>query len=594
MHRLWLAWLFSLVAAGGLAAAEAYTGWLKLSTPEFVVLTPLRKDEAVAWAAEFAQYVAALRNYFKAEDRKLPPLTFVVFAREVDFDGYRPVGPDGRTKQVGAFFVRHETWAVAGTGGTRLPVQMRRTIFHEGVHWFMSTADVPNPIWLEEGLAEVFSTFEINEGRAEWGQSIEDHVRLLRSQGLMPLERLLFTGREELFGTDLSHTGKVYAQSWAYAHYLVFGVHKIAPTAITDYGAFTQSGVGPAEAFRQAFGKPYREMDDELKRYIGSGNYYLNRMPLVAFSPPRIEDATRFEVQDGLARLALGARRAELAATHGRAAVTANPADPRGHEVLGLALKQLGDQPGALAEFALADERGTTDAQVHFDLAVAEQRNPAEPLRPSSARRVANRYIRAVTLFPRIRSAYQNLAGVVGLAEPVGPEDRRVLEAGKKMWPDDAQIEVGLAILTHRAGDPAAARAQLDRVLAGQAADAAPARAFARRLLDGWEQQEIVTEINRLASAQKLAEALAYADERLARGVSPANRPQLLTMKATLTEGLTAQKIDQALRGRRWAEARRLLTESLQGEGPAAMKAQARRTLDDLDRQGLGLEPAEK
>ena len=54
---------------------------------------------------------------------------------------------------------------------------MRRTIFHEGVHWFLSGTKTRNPVWLDEGLAEVFSTFRAEKDRAAWGQAIPEHFR---------------------------------------------------------------------------------------------------------------------------------------------------------------------------------------------------------------------------------------------------------------------------------------------------------------------------------------------------------------------------------------------------------------------------------
>ncbi|MCX6953978.1 MAG: hypothetical protein NTV51_17660 [Verrucomicrobia bacterium] len=596
-HRLWLAWLLSLVATSGLAAAEAATGWLKLTHPEFVVVTSLRQKEAVAWAGEFAQYVAALRSYFKAEDRRLAPLTLVVFARERDFKEYRPLRADGKTEEVAAFFLRHESWSVAGVGGTVLPVEMRHTIFHEGVHWFLSTAEVPNPVWHEEGLAEVFSSFEVAEGRAKWGKLHEPHVVLLRREGLMPLERLLRTGREELFGKDIGHTGKVYAQSWVFAHYLIFGVHQIPPTALADYATHTQGGLAPDEAFRRAFGKTYREMDEDLKRYIGGGGTYkLSQVPLAAYAPPRVEPASRLDVEDGLGRLALGARRWELAAGHARTAIAAGADDPRGHEVLALALKELGRGREALGAFARAEELGSRDAQVPFELALAEQNDGADAmganLSPGAAvvRRTADRYERAIAIHPRFLVAYQNLAGLMEVLEPVDPEDRRVLEAGKKMWPNDAAIEVGLALLTRRGGDRPAARVRLERVLASTSSDGATARAFARRVAEGWEHQEVFDEIERLHSGEKYSEALALVEQRLAAGVRSDIRVQLVAMQSSLRDAITGQKIDRALRAQQWVEARRLIVAVLAGDSSSGLKSQVGRILADLDRQSLGLE----
>jgi len=588
---------------GGVQSAVAASKderWLRVSTPEFVVVTSLREKEAVAWAGEFAQYIAALRGYFQSKDRWLAPLTVVVFARERDFERYRPLGADGRAQQVAGFFLRHDSWAVAGLAGATQAEETRHLIFHEGLHWFLSGAEAANPVWIEEGLAEVFATFGVVKGQAEWGRAMPEHVSLLRREGLLPLERLLFTGREELFGRDLSHTGLVYAQSWAFAHYLIFGKHEIPRGALVNYAELTLTAIGPDEAFRRAFGKTYKEMDKELERYLNGGSHYVSRRPLAEFTPPKVAVASRADTEDALARLALGGRRWALAETHARAAIIAAPDDPRGHEVLGFALKQNQDQMGALAAFARAVELGTKDALPFFELASAEHNEAAGgvgdaiALAPDAARRVANRYERAINLNPRFRLAYRNLAGVVGVAEPWSAEDRRFLEFGRKVWPDDAMIQVGLAILTRRAGESAAARTELDRVLATSSGEGADARAYARRLAEGWEQQDIIGELNRLIEAQQFAEAAAFIESNLERGVSSGLRAQLASMLRPIQVNILSKKIERALRDQQWAEARGLLGSLLESAAPVSMKTQARRSLAELDRLRLGLEAARK
>lgn len=564
------------------------------------MITPLREKEAAAWAGEFAQYVAALKRYFQIGDRRLPPLTFVVFEKANDFDRYRPLGADGKPQAVGAFFLRHGSWSIAGAGGSALPREMRRDIFHEAVHWFLGAAATPNPVWLEEGLAEVFSTFELVNGQAEWGKEIPSHAALLRAQGLMPMEKLLFTGREELFGRDLTHTGIVYAQSWAFAHYLIFGRHDIPPQALFVYAELSAKPIGPDEAFRQAFGKSYGAIGQELARYVAGGAYLVRRMPAADFEVPQMSAAKPIEVEDALARLAFSSRRLEQAETHARAAVVAAADDPRGHEILGLIAMRRNDIKPALQAFAQAAKFGSQDPQIYFEIALAEQNAAAgvgddEPsMSPESARRVADLYQKAISLHPGYKTAYQNLSGVIGLAEPWGAKDRELLESGSKRWPSDAMITVGLAVLSHRSGDLAAAKAQLDRALSSDSFGDSRARSFARRLAEDWEQQEVIDGMNALIADQKYAQALTLSETWLKRGVSVSLRTQLLGMQASLRETLAYGQIDEALRNKRWSEARRLITEMLAGDTSAVLKDEVRRALSDLDRQGLGLEAAQK
>lgn len=574
-------------------AASKSDSWQRLTTPEFTVITSLKEKEAAAWAAEFAQYVAALRIFFNVKEGRLSPLTVVLFARERDFEQYRPLGANGKPQAVAGFFLRHDSWAVAGLGGAQQDEEVRRTIFHEGVHWFLSGQERPNPVWLEEGLAEVFSTFDVAGNQAEWGRAIDNHVALLNHTEMLPLERLLYTAHGDLFGDDSMHTSIVYAESWAFVHYLIFGKHDIPRHAFADYAALAHSGISPDQAFVRAFGKTYKEMDRQLANYLGTGRYFMSHVPLVAAAAPQTAPATPLEVDDALGRLALAGRRWALAGTHARAAIAAAPDDPRGHEVLGFSLQGSGDAAGALAEFALATERGTRDFRPYFELASAAQTAGSVAigsltLSPAEARQVANRYEQAINLHAFFIPSYQNLAGVIPLVEPLTPEDRKFFEQGRRIYPGDSAIKLGLAIVTRREGDRAAARVLLDEVLAAETG-APGTRAYANRIDETWEQQDVMEELNRLVAARNFSGALALIDERLAHGVTAMMRTQLLIQRRQLQTAALSDQIQASLKEHRWADARRLLGEMIASDGSPPMKLQARRTLDDLDRRHLGL-----
>jgi tetratricopeptide (TPR) repeat protein len=587
--------LVLLFFLSGRAHAAKPETWLRASTAEVTVITPLSAKEAAAWAGEFAQYTAALRAFFGHTRVRLPPLTVVVFPRERDFERYYPLlGPGGKPQRVDGYFSRHESWAVAGlTAG--VSEETRRTIFHEGVHWFLSGTKERNPVWLEEGLAEVFSTFRADKAKAEWGRAIPEHVDVLRLTHMLPLEKLLFTAQSELFGKDEIHTGIVYAESWAFVHFLIFGKHEIPRKAIGDYSEALATGGHPDEAFRRIFGHTYAEMDRLLEKYVHGGSYFVASTSLAAVEPPTVEPATKVDVENALGRLAIAGDRYDQATTHGRAAIAAAETDPRGHELLGFALDASGSRDGALAEYAAAIDRGSKDFRPYFEAAVAAHNAAVAgdkgEFTPTEARAIANRYERAINFYPRFRTSYENLAGVVGLADPWGEEDRKFLELGLRLFPDSASIELGLAQLSHRAGDLKAARARLDKVLATRGNLALETAQYANRLDISWEQEEIGKRVDGLAKEQKFTEAMAYLDERLAQGVNPAVRPRLAAMRATLEQNRLQKEIKNALEERRWSDARRALEQLLATSAPPPTKAQARRTLADLDRQKLGVDP---
>src|SRR5688572_1818460 len=106
-----------LTLCSGVATAASEERWLKVAAPEFTVITPLREKEAVAWTAEFSQFVAALQSFINLNPKRLPRLTIVVLTRERDFARFQPRHEDGTPMEVAGFFSRRASWAVAGVVG---------------------------------------------------------------------------------------------------------------------------------------------------------------------------------------------------------------------------------------------------------------------------------------------------------------------------------------------------------------------------------------------------------------------------------------------------------------------------------------------
>ena len=581
------------------ASAAARNEWLRVTTPDFTIMTTLAEPEAAAWAGEFAQYVAALRTYFHRDALKLPPLTIVVFAQDREFALYRPLNADGEGEMVAGFFARHESWGVAGLAGTSAPDELRATIFHEGVHWFLSFDSQVYPVWLNEGLAEVFSTFRATDTQAEWGAAIESHVALLRQETAVSLEEVVSTAHDGVFGGDQLRTGIVYAKSWALAHFLIYGKHDIPRSALGDYARLLQTDGAPDEAFRRAFGCTYAEMDARLANYLRAGQYFVTRLPLTQIDAPQIEPATRFEVENALSRLALGGHRWKQAREHAEIAVNIDRADPRGHEALAFALQADRDAAGALAEFKLAKERGSKDFAPYFQTALAAQfagrtRLPS----PADARAMATDYEKALNLHPRYQPAYQNLANVLAYAEPTRPSDQEFLDQGQQLFPRDPFVRLGRVILLKRSGDTAQARTELDALLKAESDLPSNLVGIARQLDAGWEGINTGERIKQLGGEQKYAEAITLIDEQLdknERSLPAGLRSELFQMRDEFEAALFAQKLQEALAQENWSEARRIAKQIDASNAASDARAQARDVLNDLDRRGLGREkPADE
>ncbi len=567
--------------------ASAAPKWVKASTPELTILSASGEKLAVARAKEFLQYIATLRAFFGTGDVPLPPLTMVLFPSERDFSRYRPLGADGKPQPVGGYFGQYESWAVIGVP-SGYDDEVRRTLYHEGVHWYLAATARWLPAWLDEGTAEVLSTLEVTPDAARWGRELRPHVAYLGRHGFVPLRRLVMTGRDELFVGHGGATTQFYAQSWAFVHYLMFGDHSLPPTAIQDYAAAVKGGGDPDEAFRQAFGGTYEQLDQQLARYINGGKYFVRRRALAAVSAPKVTPATAQELDDALGRLALLAGRPTLAADHARAMIQRRADDARGHTLLGLAHKDAKDEDAARAEFELAVRYGAPDFHPYFELASMIQHDgtaAGATLGPAEARRAADLYIRALEKHPALEASYSNLAGVIGAAEPVVARDREALLQGAERFPNNLSVQLGLAQLERAAHERQAARERLDRVLARLPPGTGTVANFARKIDASWADEDFVERTNQLARQKNYVAALAAIDARL-QGEEGLLRGQLTALRKQLQVARWIQELNEALETQEWSEARSAIARLLAADAGPSVENEARRILAELDERG--------
>ena len=99
------------------------------------------------------------------------------------------------------------------------------------------------PVWLREGLAEVYATFQERDGgkSAVLGAPDPDHLRLLQNTSLIPLQDLIAVTQMSPIYNEGDRRGVLYAESWALVHYLMYGNKARAPQ-LTAFLAAVKSG----------------------------------------------------------------------------------------------------------------------------------------------------------------------------------------------------------------------------------------------------------------------------------------------------------------------------------------------------------------
>ncbi|HEY1109794.1 MAG TPA: DUF1570 domain-containing protein, partial [Opitutaceae bacterium] len=270
-----IAWL--LLALGVALRAEQAETWTKVTSPYFTILTPADEHTARAWAVELEEFRRGMQSFVPVPVEKLRPVTVVLFANEKAMEPYLPL-ENGHPARMGGYFARADeiNTIMLSLEGNR--EEVRHTIYHEAVHWYLSAFEGPMPLWLGEGLAELYATFELTGAKTYTvGNLIGSYVTLLRREPFMPLVRLFGTGRESLLYNEGTRASIFYAQSWALVHYLFYGESSPGRESILQYLHLLALNQSADEAFQQAFGATHGEIEKRLRTYIMRGSYRKHR-----------------------------------------------------------------------------------------------------------------------------------------------------------------------------------------------------------------------------------------------------------------------------------------------------------------------------
>ena len=404
-------------------ATPAERPWLKLQAPRFGVVSQLNESATRHWATEFDQFIDALNQLFSVNDVALPPLTIVIFSQVRDFQPYYPQMASGQAKVAG-FFGNAGSWSVIGLAQGGDSVATRRTIYHEAVHWFLSATASQAPTWFEEGIAEVFSTFEVKSGKARWGTLIPEHVSYLSAAGLQPLDEFMRLSQDEALQKD-----RYYPEAWLLVHYLMYGNGGTGRSQLQQFLRLRQE-TDLDTAFTQAFGTSYEEMTSALRAYLRKGRYFIGLVEAQDHSADlTTAPASAANVEFALARLATVGENYDLGRQHVERVLEMAPRAPQGYELRAMLDRHGGDSAAQMSDLDRAIELGSNDANTFSSKAflLIETNQPEgsgiDQLPHDVARTAADLFDRSIRLRPRFREAYRGLATALVNVDTVSEQD---------------------------------------------------------------------------------------------------------------------------------------------------------------------------
>ena len=280
-----------LAAAVCLPAATA-DPWLKITSANFELYTTAGERAGRDLIRHFEQ----VRGFFmQAFGSRLPgkrPARIVAFRNEKEFLPYRPSEAAAAFYQPGQL---HDFIVMRSASADHYPMAV-----HEYTHLLIHQTEMEIPLWLNEGLAELYSNLVPRGDKILVGQVIPGRLQILRTERWIPLPALLAANHDSPLYNEKTRAGMFYAETWALVHML-----NLDP----EYRPHLQElvtalkGSAPGEAFTKAYHKPLGEVEAALRTYFDGTTV---KAQLFNVQLPKALDAPAIEAGAGLAvRLAL-------------------------------------------------------------------------------------------------------------------------------------------------------------------------------------------------------------------------------------------------------------------------------------------------
>src|SRR3954467_912244 len=274
----------AVVAQSAEAPVRVSKDWKRLGTPDVNVVGNASEQElrtALKQIQDFRAGLVALFPGMKLSSRLAT--TMVVLKDFNTFRDFQPRDERGRRQEnVGGYFTTtpQANYMVLGAYGDRDATL--ETVFHEYTHFILRQNFKSLPTWVDEGVADFYSTFRSNykDGQCVVGIAPRERLTTIRARGVMPIERILTNDGTATLFRDPNTMLAFYAQSWAFVHYVQLGSQGKRRGQISAYLQALDRGLPVRDAFNTAFGVTFDQMQTELTAYVHQMSF-----PALLFSP---------------------------------------------------------------------------------------------------------------------------------------------------------------------------------------------------------------------------------------------------------------------------------------------------------------------
>ena len=443
--------------------------WTSVKSKNFTLVGNASEKEIKQVATRLEQFREVFSLLFPHSKLAGLPTTVIVFKNNSSFKPYKPVA-DGKVVDVLGYFQSGRDVNYIALSAEKVSDETLRVIFHESAHLLINNTfgRAKIPPWFNEGLAEYYSSFKIEDSRkVSLGNPIPGHLYLLRSAKLWPLPSLFGIDYYTLERNGHDSRGLFYAQSWALVHYLMQR-DSDSQKQLTKFLDLILAKTPTEQAFREAFKTDYSTFEKELANYIRKSSYRID----VATFERNLEfddQMTSAPITEAQAQAYLGdllnhTNRPREAIVKLREALTMDPELSMAHASLGIALAREEKYTEALQHLAKAVTSDSSSHLAHFYYAYALSKQGWNESLGVQSYSVENAAImraeleKSIKAQPNFAESYSLLAFVNLVTNQNLDDAAKQIKKAISLSPGDEQYAFILAQIYLKSGDVPAAR----------------------------------------------------------------------------------------------------------------------------------------
>jgi len=474
LRRLFLSVLFwfAVPSAPAETAPLVQQRWFEARTAHFNIYSCGPTQEVARVGGRLEQFRDAYSLLAGAEAVASPPIVVIAFPTHEALEPFLPLY-QGKPANLAAFFHRSSDENLIALSLTGQGAESLNSVYHEYTHLLLRHNDLFWPLWLNEGMAEIYSTFETVGGHSvRIGKPQELYVRLLEKQPLMPLRELFAVGHDSPGYNERDRQGMFYAESWLLTHYLMLGDNALLKSRFGQLTALLRQGQLPEQAFTNAFRITLPGMENLLRRYLEHGRFEPPNLTANAdLSAPRslaMRAVSPVEACFRLGDLLMRVDRFDAARPYFEQGQKIAPKSPLPFEGFGLLAAEQKRSDEAVQQLRAALEHGSASFLAHYTYAreklrlAAKAGNSYSRIEGPDAPVIREELQKSLTLMPNFGPAHHLLGFFLLIQGEDLAEAEKHLQRAIQLEPENQSYLFSLAQVQMQKNEPDAARRTLE------------------------------------------------------------------------------------------------------------------------------------